>query len=221
MTLEHATVRETLVKTTLKLMEKGGLEGVKAREVARLSGVSVGTIYNLFGNFDVLILAANGKIYDDLGTLGQRRMAEIDAGIRARIASGKLADTPRNAMLERLLGLGDVYVDFVEGNASRWAALLAFNRTRGLNAGDANQRQLTTLIDIVGDVLADAPAWRTPAKRRLAARALWSAVHGIVTTNFFGGEEATARERTQALLKLLLTAVVDGAFVVEAGRHGR
>ena len=38
------------------------------------------------------------------------------------------------------------------------------------------------------------------------------AVHGIVVMNYFGGEEATARERTTAQIRLLLTVVADGAF---------
>lgn len=218
MTLEHRSVRENLVKTTLKLMEKGGLESVKARAVAELTGVSVGTIYNLFGNFDRLILSANSTIYAELAALGRERMASIEAGIARRVASGKLPDTPQARMLERLLGLGEVYVDFVSANAARWSALLAFNRTRGVRDSEENQQQLAGLIDIVAAVIADAPAWPTAAKRRLAARALWSAVHGIVTTNYFGGEDATARERTSALLRLLLTTLVHGAFA-EAGER--
>jgi AcrR family transcriptional regulator len=216
MTLEHGAVRETLIKTTLKLMEKGGLEGVKARVVADQSDVSVGTIYNLFGSVNGLILAANSRIYADLAELGATRIALIDRDIAKRIAAGKLADTPRNVMLERLLGLGETYVDFVSANSARWSALLAFNRTRGIVAGEDNQGQLTALIDIVGDALKDAPAWRTPAKRRLAGRALWSAVHGIVTTNYFSGDESTARERTNSLLRLVLTAIADGAFAPSA-----
>ncbi len=212
MTLEHRSVRENLIKTTLKLMEKGGLESVKARAVAELTGVSVGTIYNLFGNFDRLILSANSTIYAELAALGRERMAGIEAHIAKQVSSGKLKDTPHTRMLERLLGLGEVYVDFVSANAARWSALLAFNRTRGVRDSEENQTQLAGLIDIVGEVIADAPAWRTPAKRRLAARALWSAVHGVVTTNYFDGEANAARERTLSLLRLLLTAIVDGAF---------
>ncbi len=211
MTLEHGAVRERLVATTRKLMDKYGLEGVKARAVAEQAGVSVGTIYNLFGSFDRLILAANLKIYDDLRLLGAQRMVEIEALIGERIAGG-MADTPRNRMLQRLSGLADTYVDFVDANANSWSALLAFNRTRGDGGGEDNLEQLNGLIDIVGEVLAAAPAWQAPRERRLAGRALWSAVHGIVTTNFFGGDEATARERTTTLLRLLLTTFVDGVF---------
>jgi AcrR family transcriptional regulator len=215
MTLEHNAVRQTLIKATLKLMEKGGLEGVKARAVAEHAGVSVGTIYNLFGSFDRLILAANLKIYDELRGVGERRMAELEAAFANHIAGG-MSDTPRNRMLQRLSGLADAYVDFVDANANRWSALLAFNRTRSDGIGEDNLVQLNGLIDIVGAALTGAPAWPTARERRLAGRALWSAVHGIVTTNFFGGEEATARERTTTLLRLLLTTFVDGVFAQAA-----
>ena len=70
MTLEHTAVREALIKSTLSLMQEGGLAAVKARAVADQAGVSVGTVYNLFGNVDQLMLAANLRIYDDLGAIG-------------------------------------------------------------------------------------------------------------------------------------------------------
>lgn len=218
MTLEHSAVRDALIKSTLGLMEKGGLEGVKARSVADMAGVSVGTVYNLFGSFDRLIVAANLKIYEELGEIGKRRMAEIEANLQRRIAAGKLEDTPRNRMAERLIGLADTYVDFVAANANRWGALLAFNRTRNRGADDDSLQQLTALIDVVGDVLKGAPKWKSSTERRIAARALWSSVHGIVTTNFFGGEEATARSRTSLLLDVLLQTFTDGVFVSAKGQ---
>ena len=216
MTLQHGAVRDTLIKTTLKLMEKGGLDNVKARAVAQLGGVSVGTIYNLFGSFDGLILAANRTIYEELGSLGGRRTVEIEADIRRRIGAGEIADTAQGRTLARLRGLAETYVEFVAANANRWAALLAFNRTRGLRGNADNLEQLNALIDIVGAVLNEVPRWTTPEQRRGAARMLWSAVHGIVTMNFFGGDESTARQRTSALLDTLLTTLVDGMFAGEA-----
>jgi AcrR family transcriptional regulator len=212
MTLEHAEVRETLIKTTLDLMEKGGLEAVKARLVAKAVGISVGTVYNLFGSVDRLVLAANLRIYEHLNTLGEASMAEIEERLRLKIATGKLADTPRDRTLERLLGLSQVYIDFVAANAARWTALLAYNRTRGGNISEDTLIHLNALMDIIGGVLREVPQWKTTKKRRLGARALWSAVHGIVTTNYFGGDRGTARERTMELITMLLTPTVDGLF---------
>ena len=211
MTLEHDAVRERLIKTTLDLMETHGLEGVQARVVAKAVGISVGTIYNLFGSVDRLVLAANLRIYEGLNALGEARMAEIDAALDKKIAAGTLVDTPRNRTLERLLGLASTYIDFVSANARRWAALLAYNRSRGEAITEDTLGHLNKLIDIVGGVVADVPAWRTTRDRRLAGRALWSAVHGIVTTNYTG-HGAAARQRTMELLTILLTTVVDGMY---------
>ena len=215
MTLEHAEVRVALINATLSLMEEGGLASVKARAVAEQAGVSVGTVYNLFGNVDQLILAANLKIYEDLGALGAKRMVAIEADLQKRIKSGRLADTARERLHARLLGLAETYVDFISANANRWSALLAFNRTRAVGESQDNLQHLNALIDILGDVLKEAPRWRTPAERRLAGRALWSAVHGIVITSYFG-DDKPARQRTMALLELLLATIADGAFAAPA-----
>jgi len=210
MTLEHPAVRETLVKTTLKLME-GGLETVKARKVAELSGVSVGTIYNLFGNFDGLILAASIKIYGELEKVGLAAAKRIEGDL----AEKGLA-TARERVLYRLCALADTYLGFVATNSNRWNALLAFNRSRGLSGTENNFQHLADLMDIIGAMLDEAPLWKARGERRLAARALWSAVHGIVITNFAHEEESAARARTTQLLNVLLTVLVDGMFAMPA-----
>ena len=215
MTLEHTAVREALIKSTLTLMEEGGLTAVKARTVAEQAGVSVGTVYNLFGNVDQLILAANLRIYDELGAVGARRMVAIEAELQKWIKAGKVADTPRERLHARLLGLAETYVEFVSANANRWSALLAFNRTRAVGESEDNLQHLNALIDILGDVLKEAPRWGTAPERRLAGRALWSAVHGVVVTSYFG-DDKPARQRTLQLLDLLLATIADGAFVTAA-----
>ncbi len=207
MTLEHSAVRETLIKTTLKLMEKGGLETVRARKVAELSDVSVGTIYNLFGNFDGLILAASVKVYGQLQAVGLAAAKRIEAELES-----KALRSARERVLYRLAGLADTYVDFVADNSNRWNALLAFNRSRGLSGTADNLQHLADLMDIIVRMLDEVPVWTTQPERRVAARALWSAVHGVVITNFSASEEEAARARTSALLNVLLTVITDGMF---------
>lgn len=217
MTLKHDDVRERLIGTTLEFMEREGLEGVQARLVAKAVGISVGTIYNLFGSIDRLVLAANVRIYEHLNTLGEARMTEIDATLEKKIAAGTIANTPRNRTLERLLGLGATYIDFVAANSKRWAALLAYNRSRGEAISEDTLGHLNKLMDIVGAVIADVPIWTSVRDRRIAARALWSAVHGIVTTNY-AGHGTAARERTMELITVLLTTMVDGMYAGQGAK---
>ena len=221
MALEHAAVRDALIEETLRLMETGGLEAVKARPLADAAGISVGTIYNLFGSVDQLILAANLRTYEHLNSLGRSAMVEIEARLRARIAEGALADTPRSRCLARLLGLAETYVDFVSDNAARWSALLAFNRLRGEAARADSVEQLSALMGIIAGVLEDVPIWRSSRDRRLAARALWSAVHGIIVTNYVGTDRVAARAATMDLIRLLVTTLVDGMYGTTHGREAR
>src|SRR3569623_1409662 len=130
--------------------------------------VLVGTVYNLFGNVDQLILAANLRIYDELGSVGAKRMVAIEADLQKRIKAGKVDDTPRERLYARLLGLAETYVEFVSANANRWSALLAFNRTRAVGESEDNLQHLNALIDVLGDVLKESPRWATATERRLA-----------------------------------------------------
>lgn len=213
MTLEHDAVREQLVNVTLALLEEGGLDAVKARAVAAAVGVSVGTLYNLFGNVDGLILAANRQIFDELNKRGQDGIAAQEALLSEAIASGEVPDTNHAKALFRLLALSRAYVDFVADNAGKWAAVLAFNRSRRVALTDeAYVAQQDGLIDTIGNVLKGTPLGSEQTRRRVAARALWSSVHGIVTMNYFGVDETRARERTWAQIELLVTTFVDGVF---------
>jgi len=215
MTLEHDAVREKLIAQTLELLGQGGLDAVKARSLAQAVGVSVGTIYNLFGSVDGLVAVANQQIYAELRTLGESGLARIEADIAGRIASAQLDDTPRTQTRERLLGLAGIYIDFVAANAMRWNAVIAFNRRTGTAVPDGYAEQLETLVDIVGQLLTPAPRFADPAERHLAGRALWSAVHGIVTTNYLGQDPEHARTRTWRLIEILVGAFIDGAFIAD------
>ena len=219
MTLEHDAVRETLIEAALALMDQGGLEAVKARPLAQAVGVSVGTIYNLFGSVDGLVMAANMRIYADLGRLVRDAIPATEQAIAQRIAAGALADLPTERTRERLLGLAGTYLDFVAANAQRWGGVIAFDR-RGSAAEtpDGYETQLETLIGVVASVLMDLPGCREAERAQLMARALWSAVYGIVSIAYFSGDEATARQRTWDQIAFLVGAAVAGLGAAAPGK---
>jgi AcrR family transcriptional regulator len=215
MTLEHDAVREKLVEIALDLLSKDGLDAVKARTLSQAAGVSVGSIYNLFGTIDGLIAAACLTVYQSLGETGKGSLKAIEEAVDRRVAEGEIADTVQDRTRERLIGLAQVYIDFVIQNAGTWNAVLAFNRLRGSSANArAYAEQLESLVDIVGRLLETVPRFAADASlRRKAGRALWSAVHGIVVTNALRADDAGAKTRATELIRILVGGFVDGVFV--------
>ncbi len=211
MTLEHDNVRAKIIETTLSLLDEGGLENVKARKLAAKVGVSVGTIYNIFGNVDKLIQEVSAHILSDMNKMGQVNVARFENELEQKIASGEIKDTHKEKLRFRLLALASTYMEFIEANSERWGAMLAYNRNRSEGAvADWYVVQKNALFDLVGNVLAQTKFGQDPKTRMIAARALWSAVHGIVTMSYVGQVSDKSRDFTWAQIELLVNTFVDG-----------
>ena len=211
MTLEHSAIRSKIIETTLTLLDEGGLENVKARKLATKVGVSVGTIYNIFGNVDRLIQEVNAHILSDMNKMGQINVARSESELEQKIASGKIENVLKEKLRFRLLALANTYMEFIDANAERWGAMLAYNRIGSDGAvADWYIVQKNALFDLVGNVLVDTKFGDDPKTRMIAARALWSAVHGIVTMSYVGQVSDKSRAYTWAQIELLVNTFVDG-----------
>ena len=213
MTLAHSEVREKLVAAALDLMAADGVEAVKARKLAEMTGVSVGSIYNLFGNVDGVIEHACGQLFEKLAALGEARKAGIGADFAGKLARGEVTDSPRDRLRHALLALAALYIEFVTDNEKSWAGLLAFNRTRPVgDAADWYLDRQSSLIDLLGTLLHGAPGMEEDHRRQATAWALWSAVHGIVTLSYVGQARPETLARTNEQIETLVTLLVDGIF---------
>jgi len=59
-------LKEMAIKAGTKLIEDKGLQNCSARKIAKKIGYSVGTLYNVFENYDDLVLHINAVTLDDL-----------------------------------------------------------------------------------------------------------------------------------------------------------
>jgi AcrR family transcriptional regulator len=135
---------------------------IRARSLAACVGCSVGAIYNLVGDLDALILL-----------VGQRTMADLNARLDD-VAVGRVGD------VDRFVALALAYCDFAAKNRNRWRALFEHQMASGRAVPDwfaTDQMRLFLRLE-------EGLAVRLPAldgdARRIRARTLFSAVHGIV-----------------------------------------
>lgn len=163
-----------------RLIASDGLAAVQARRIAREADCSVGTLYNVFGGIDGLIVAANSRT---LSTLGEKLET---AGRGAR----------NGAIVDRLLALALAYRDFAFEQNNRWRALFEHRMEPGKPVPDGYRAQQNALFEMVEEDLVSYIPDR--AERFSAARALFSSVHGIVwlaLDNKLGSQDAEEAER--------------------------
>lgn len=196
--LNKEEVRRKIIDLGHTLIANGGSEALQARVIAKDVGISVGSIYNLVGDMDELHRLVNSELLDELGMVGAGTVKKLD-------------DDNVTDLRTRLLALAHAYFDFVEGNQKQWAALLAFNRgTTSEATPDWYMVRLEMLFDIISDNLQETALGNDPHKCKIAARALWSSVHGIVSNSFVGRDDDLLRESTLEQIDLLVSIFVKG-----------
>jgi AcrR family transcriptional regulator len=156
----RAELQALIVTEGQKQMAETGFARFSAREVAKRIGYSIGTIYNVFGTYDMLILAINGRTMQ----------------LWARFLRERLDAVSQNE--DRLAVLVRGYFDFAEGNPHAWSAIYDHRLPIGEVPPDWYGEQRAPLTGIViaeiAAALPDAARHRAPD----LARSLVATVHG-------------------------------------------
>jgi AcrR family transcriptional regulator len=135
-----------------------GLARFSARDVAKRVGYSIGTLYNLFGSYDGLMLAINARTLE-LWT----------AYLKAQLA---LAGEDRIACLVK------AYFEFSRQNPRAWIAIYEHHMADWGAAPDWYQQAASELMAIVAAEIALVLPGKPPGAVTALARSLVATVHG-------------------------------------------
>jgi AcrR family transcriptional regulator len=181
--------RRHVLEVSEALAANAGLGGLQARRIADASKCSVGTLYNLFGDLDSLIIAINGRT---LGALGQS----------LELTRGSKTGRP---LLEQLIALAIAYLEFAAANTNRWRTLFEHRMETEQAVPKSYRTQQEQLFAIVEGVIAESQA--PPAECRRYARALFASVHGIVSIGLDQKLGPFDHTETEAQVRFVVTAV--------------
>lgn len=151
-------LRALIVATGHAVMAEGGFARFSAREVAKRIGYSVGTIYNVFGSNDALVLAINTRTFS--------LWAEH---LRSALA---LAGT------DRIRALVDGYFDFAEANPHLWMAIYDHRLPVGVALPEDDVAVRGALTGLVVAEIATALDRDADQNVTALARSLIATVHG-------------------------------------------
>ena len=196
----RADRQDALVSCAEAAIASGGLAALKARDLARCAGCSLGAIYNIVGDLDELVLL-----------VGQRTMTALDAYLDETVGE-------RDQCLEQqLVGWARAYHQFAARHRYRWRALFEFRTSSegDLPAWFADE-QVKMFVRLERRLAPVMPGIEEAVLRR-RARTLFSAVHGIVLIGLEQKLVAFPDDAIDAELVAFLRVYIAGLAVTERG----
>jgi AcrR family transcriptional regulator len=163
----HTALREQLIDAAERTIAEKGLAAVKARDLAREVGCAVGTIYNVFEHLDELVLC-----------VGSRTLAMLEAALRA-VRSPSQHGSAEEAVVD-MVRLALAYLGFAAKHTVRWRALFEHRMSAGRPLPELLVEQQHRLFAQLERPLEALLPELDRDARRILARTVFSAVHGIV-----------------------------------------
>lgn len=158
----RAELEELILAEGHALMAEVGYARFSAREVAKRIGYSIGTIYNVFGSLDALLLAINSRTFT----------------VWAAWLRDKLTAAGEGAGEDRIAALVAGYFDFAARNPHLWMAIYDHRLPSGTEMPEGYRRQRAGLTGIVEAEIAKVLPPETRGRAPALARSLVALVHG-------------------------------------------
>lgn len=154
----RAELEEMILDAGQAQMAEVGFARFSARAVAKQIGYSIGTIYNVFGSHDRLVLAINTRTF----------VLWADHLRKQLTVAGD----------DRIRALVEGYFAFARDNTNLWMAIYDHRLPPDMPMPDQDAATRGVLTQIVVDEVARARPTRDPAQAVSLARSLIATVHG-------------------------------------------
>lgn len=186
----RAELKEMAIAAGQEIIAKKGFGKFSAREVARKIGYTVGTIYNIFGSHDALILNINAVTLDDMGKFFAEGLDEDLEGIT------------------HIKYLAARYLEFAKTHHARWRALFEHNLPPDVPLPDWYMEKITLVFSIVERPLQ--PIAGDKKKVQQVAKTIWASIHGICALSLSGKLDVVGTQSVQTLMDGLIDHYIKG-----------
>ncbi len=190
--LDRVALRRRALKVGRTVLDAEGLPGLTVRRIAAELGCAAGTIYNLFDDFDDLVLELN------LATLRE-----------AEAAHAASPPPPEATPVQAARHVALVYHGVTRQHAGRWQAVMRFapqvTQRGGQELGKVLARRIAHLERTMVPLM---PGGHRRAERRLAATVLWTSLEGIVALH----AARNVARLTPASAETMLDVLLDNFF---------
>lgn len=173
------------------IVAKEGWRKLTARTLAKEMGYSVGTLYNLFGNLDDLILHLNANTLE---------------GLRVEMAEVPLKGEPNKDMAALL----KVYLSYVAQNAHMWAVLFEHSLPEDQELPDWYLNKVGELLGLVEEAISPFFKNGQESARKENAATIWAGLHGIGSLAGMNKLDAVTESTQEELARNFINVFLKG-----------
>ncbi|MCZ4281494.1 TetR/AcrR family transcriptional regulator [Kiloniella laminariae] len=187
----HEELFKMTIDAAKSLVVEQGYRAISIRKIADVIGYAPGTIYNVFKNFDDLMLRVNGQTLDALhGELPKR--------------------SATRTVEENIDALVESYLGFVSNNSTLWQALFEHSLPREQELPGWYQDKIERLLLCIDECLEPLFSETPKREQRLVSATLWASLHGISSLAYAGKLGIVSRVSMEEMSRLLVKNFIRG-----------
>lgn len=188
---EHSQeqIKEMVLAAAETIIVEEGFSALTVRKIAMEIGYTVGSIYMVFANMNDLAMHVKGRTLDELA----RQLADY---------------APAGGLEQHILALAETYLNFAARHFNRWRMIFDVQSDEPLP--EWYQQKIENMFAVVEVLFKQLTPNRSEQQSRLAARTLWSGVHGICILSLTGKPQASDVESAGLSVDLLVNTFIQG-----------
>ncbi len=190
---EHSLeeIKEMVLSASETIVIEEGFVELKVRRVAMDIGYTVGSIYMVFDNMADLFMHVKGRTLDDIAT---QLKQDID-----------------NECAEKTIKqLAKSYLVYASENLNRWNMIFEHRLAENEQVPEWFQIKIDSVFSLIESQFNRLTSSYSEEKNKLAARSLWSGIHGICTLSLSGKIDLLGTNHTEDAVELLVDNFIKG-----------
>jgi AcrR family transcriptional regulator len=188
---EHSQeqIKEMVLVAAETIVVEDGFNALTVRKIAMEIGYTVGSIYMVFANMNDLATHVKARTLDELAK--------------------QLSDcVPDGGIEQHIQDLAETYVNFAAQHFNRWRMI--FDAQSGETTPEWYQQKIEQLFAIVEILFKQLTSGSSDIQSRLAARTLWSGVHGICILSLTAKPQPDDIDACKLSVDLLVNTFIQG-----------
>lgn len=189
---KRADLKGKLITSALNRINQHTLSGLRARDITKDAGCSLGALYTVFDDLDALILQVNSITLQQLGS-------HLSACVNNDA-------TPT----QNLVSLAKAYASFACDNFNQWSALFEHRMPKGGKVPDWHIDEHSILFENISRPVINLMPNESTHEVTTITRTLFASTHGIVSVGIHERLATIPRAELDAQLEHFVTTFVKG-----------